>query len=172
SAVRCVDETTAPDVEADVAQSGEEDEVAGTERATRDAAPALELRHGVVGQRHAEVPVDERDEARAVEARPRRRAAPAVRHADERPRVASDEHTFLEVVRVPPRRRVRERRNDERESAEKQDGEESKPQHEEIRSACATAHPAAACRRSWLSRTSGAQSRLPRKGGNRPVRTL
>src|SRR5712692_803446 len=83
AAVRSVDEAAVPDVHADVAETVEEDEVAGPQRAARDAPAEIEVGVGAVRQRDAEAVIDEPDESRAVEARARRATAPAVRDADE-----------------------------------------------------------------------------------------
>ena len=75
--VRRVDEATAAHVEADVTDPVEEEEVSGAQACARDAAAEVELAARVVRQRDPEVRVDEPGEARAVEARARRRATVA-----------------------------------------------------------------------------------------------
>src|ERR1041385_7321566 len=66
--MRCVDETSGPDVDADVAEPVEEDEVAGPQRAAGDTPALAELRARVVRQVDPEVGVDEACEPGAVEA--------------------------------------------------------------------------------------------------------
>src|SRR5579862_9092784 len=90
--VRRVDEATVADVDPDVADSVEEDEVAGAERRARDATAAVEVAVGRVRERDAEVPVDEPDEAGAVEARARGAAAVDIADAPEALRVGDDSH--------------------------------------------------------------------------------
>src|SRR5207253_1447294 len=71
------------DVEADVAETVEEEKVAGTEPGARDAVAHLELPARIVRQHDPEVGVDEPGEARAVEAAPGGRAAIGVWDAEE-----------------------------------------------------------------------------------------
>src|SRR5579859_4292063 len=78
--VRCVDEATVADVDADMPEPVEEDEVPRPQRPTADAAATIELRVARVGESEAEVRVDVADEAGAIEACARR--APAVDVAD------------------------------------------------------------------------------------------
>src|ERR1700749_2633797 len=84
--VRRLDEATAADVHADVAEAVEEDEVAGPQALARDPLAEVEVRVRAVREGDPEVRVDEPDEAGAVEAR-RRAAAPDVRDAEEAPSV-------------------------------------------------------------------------------------
>src|SRR5262245_46718390 len=73
--MRGVDEAARPDVEAHMAESVEEDEVARPERGPRDAPPHTEVGVGAVRQIEAEVAEDVADEPGAVEAAARRVAA-------------------------------------------------------------------------------------------------
>src|SRR3712207_5767112 len=80
--MRRVDELPTADVDPVVAEPVEEDEVAWREVRARDGAPVAVLHRRVVRQRDADLRIDVHDEARAVEARARRRAAPPVRDAE------------------------------------------------------------------------------------------
>ena len=82
--VRRVDEVPVADVDPDVVEPVEEDEVSGLELVLRhrDAARVVPLRHGVVRQRDPDLRVHVLDEAGAVEAGGRARAAPDVRDAE------------------------------------------------------------------------------------------
>src|SRR5581483_4249161 len=82
AAVRRVDEAPVADVHADVPETAEEHEVAGPQRAARDAAAEAVVRVRAMRQVDAEALVDVADEAGAVEAAGAR-AAPLVRDADE-----------------------------------------------------------------------------------------
>src|SRR5438105_4455850 len=66
--VRRVYEAAVADVDADVADTVEEEQVAGLERAQRDAASEIELCVRGVGEADPDVGVDPAGEARAVEA--------------------------------------------------------------------------------------------------------
>src|ERR1044072_275717 len=88
------------EVDADVAEAGEEEEVAGSERAARDAAAVAKLRCAVVRQRNADVAVDPLRQAGAVDPAPRRVAAPAVRDADGAP----GEHDDLVTAALGPQK--------------------------------------------------------------------
>src|SRR5712691_12566589 len=76
--MRRVDEAAVADVDADVADSVEEEKVPGLEGPQADAPADAELRVRGVGKADADACVDPAREARAVEAAAGRRATPAV----------------------------------------------------------------------------------------------
>src|ERR687897_3697711 len=78
-----MDELPAACVDADVAETGEEDEIAGPQRAAGDSAPVPVLGGGVVGKPDPHLAVHVLNEPGAVEAGPRRGAAPAIGDARE-----------------------------------------------------------------------------------------
>src|SRR5438309_1587444 len=82
--VRRVDEAAVTDVHPDVAESAEEDEVAGLQRPAPDPPAEVVVRVRAVRQVYPELPVDIANEPGAVEAA-RTAAAPAIRNADETP---------------------------------------------------------------------------------------
>src|SRR5215831_9660969 len=76
--MRGVDHGASAHVDPNVAEAGEEDQIAGSETAPSDGPPVAPLRARVVRKRDAHVPVDPPREARAVEACTRRGPAPPV----------------------------------------------------------------------------------------------
>src|SRR5439155_11661545 len=84
--VRGVNEAAVADVQADVAETAEEDEVARLQRPAADPPADVEVCIRAVGQLDPEALVDVPDKTGAVEAA-RAGAAPAVRDTEETPRV-------------------------------------------------------------------------------------
>ena len=105
--MRRVDELAAADVDADVAEAVEEDEVAGLEIAARHRHAHVPLGARVVRKRDADLRVDVRHEAGAVEAR-RALTAPHVLRAE----VAHGDPDDAAVLRRRSDRRAAGRRRD------------------------------------------------------------
>ena len=108
-----MDEAAAADVHPHVADAVEEDEVAGAQRAARDADAEVEVGVARMRQVEPEVRVDEADEAGAVEPGAGRVSAPAVGDAEQPPgevdgadaeRLDRRDPAQMRAVREEPRR--------------------------------------------------------------------
>ena len=99
-----MDEAAVTDVHPDVAESAEEDEVAGLQRPAPDPPAEVVVRVRAVRQVYPELPVDIANEPGAVEAA-RTAAAPAIRDADEAPGIggcADAERRLRRLLQAEP----------------------------------------------------------------------